>query len=109
MQTLSEDELLKATKGKSVEDLEKGVFKEKQVTGLTEAEYLVWQMECHKRTGKHLDESACTWLAESERPVSGRVPNANWLTDDDQLVFYSFATSDQNGSLGCRLAGSFLL
>ena len=107
VQTLGEDELLKATKGKSIKDLEKGV------TGLTEAEYLVWQKEYNKETGQHLDdwnkENVWTWLAGSERPVSGRVPVAYWFTDDDQVGFSSHATTNQVEYFGCRLAGSFKL
>ena len=111
VQTLGEDEIFRETKGKSAEDLEEGVFKEKQVTGFTESEYLVYQREYHKRTGKHLDdwqkENCWTWLPGSERPVCGRVPFALWDTDYDRVAFNSNAPASHYEDLGCRLVGSF--
>ncbi|MDP3013031.1 MAG: hypothetical protein Q8M92_02230, partial [Candidatus Subteraquimicrobiales bacterium] len=110
VQTLGEDELFKQTIGQSVEDLEAGIFKDNQAGGLTESEYLVYQREYYKRTGKHLDdwkkEQTLTWLPESGRPVSGCVPYASWDTDYGQMVFHSSATTYQHGDLGCRLVGS---
>ena len=111
VQTLGEDEIFRETKGKSAKDLEEEVFKEKQVTGFTESEYLVYQREYHKRTAKHLDdchkENCLTWLPGSERPVSGRLPSASWNADDVQLEFSSVAPALHSVHLGCRLVGSF--
>ncbi|MBM2818250.1 MAG: 5 protein, partial [Parcubacteria group bacterium] len=66
-----------------------------------------YQREYHKRTGKHLDEDGWTWLPESTRPVSRRVPYGLWGPGSERLSFYSFTRDLRYDGLGCRLAGSF--
>ncbi|MBM2818246.1 MAG: 5 protein, partial [Parcubacteria group bacterium] len=72
VQNLKDDPVFNSTLKKSIEDLEKDELT--KYTGLSESSYLVYQREYHKRTGKHLDEDGWTWLPESTRPVSRRVP-----------------------------------
>ena len=107
VQNLKNDPLFKQTLNQSVNQLTDGLFTEKQVHGLSESEYLIYQKEYFKRIGKHLDEVGWTWLPESIRPLSGRVPSAGWYPGGSQLLFYSLTRGYQHGSLGCRLAGSF--
>jgi len=106
IQNLEEDELHNATKGKSINDLESGVFEEKKVRGLDPATYLIYQREYYKEIGNHLDEKDWTWLPEVGRPASGRVPFVDWLPSNTQLNFISDIPSDRSDYLGCRLAGS---
>src|SRR3989339_397942 len=106
-----DDEKLKKTLGKSIDDLEEkgGLFETWGVSGLTEAEYLIFQRRYFEETNKHLDETRWTWLAASRRPRSGRVPGGSWDTDLERLDFHSDAADHRSASQGCRLAGSFLL
>ena len=108
---MTDDEKLKATMGKSIDDLEAkdGLFEEYGVGGMTEAEYLIFQRIYFEETKNHLDEIQWTWLAASRRPRSGRVPDGFWFTGFEGLNFFSDATDDRCGNRGCRLAGSFLL
>ncbi len=69
--------------------------------------YLIYQKEYFKRTGKHLDEQGATWFPESTRPLSGRVPGGGWYPGGGQLNFDSLTRDYRNDFLGCRLAGSF--
>jgi hypothetical protein len=104
VQELDEDALLKKTIDKSIDQLDADEELNK-FSGLTESEYLVYELEYFKRTGKHLDNNYYTWLKESGRPLSGRVPLANWHAS--RLRFYFDVRGHHGGSLGCRLAGSF--
>jgi len=106
VQNLEDDELLKETLSKSVDALEAGIFKEKKVRGIDAATYLVMQREYFERTKKHLDEIGWTWLTENRRPVSGRVPVADWQPGSRRLAFDSTTPSYRHVSLGCRLASS---
>jgi len=109
VQNLRDDELLKKTLGKSVEDLENeetGIFAKEGVRGIDAATYLVMQREYFKRTKKHLDEIGWTWLTENRRPVSGRVPYARWLPVYRWLEFHSHTPGPHAEGLGCRLASS---
>jgi len=108
---LTDDEKLKKTLGKSIDDLEEkgGLFETLGVSGLTEAEYLIFQRVYFQETGKHLDEQLWTWLAASRRPRSGRVPVGYWSTDHERLNFRSCTADHRHDLQGCRLAGSFLL
>jgi len=114
---LTDDEKLKATVGKSIDDLEAkgGMFEKYGVGGMTEAEYLIFQRVYFQETGKHLDEQLWTWLAASRRPAcaggprSGRVPFGDWYPDYERLHFNSYDPGHQHDARGCRLAGSFLL
>jgi len=108
---MTDDEKLKATVGKSIDDLEAkdGMFEKYGVGGMTEAEYLIFQRIYFEETKKHLDETRWTCLAASRRPRSGRVPDGNWNTDGEGLSFDSKTTDSRDASQGCRLAGSFLL
>jgi hypothetical protein len=106
VQNLADDALFKSTKGLSVDQLDTDFLpKHPGLTGLAESEYLILQRDYFKRTEKHLDASGYTWLPESTRPSSGRVPYGYW--DDSELVFGSDARDVQDDYLGCRLAGSF--
>ena len=122
---LNEDELHKKTLGASVvQDLKKPdepylegkgglletIQKEYEVaelSGLTESEYLVYQLDYFKRTGQHLDKIGWTWLSASRRPASGRAPYVGWGSGDDRLGFCSFSLVFRGGNPGCRLASSF--
>ena len=108
---ITDDEKLKETLGKSIDDLEEkgGLFETWGVSGLTEAEYLIFQRRYFEETKKHLDETLWTWLAASRRPRSGRVPVGGWDADTESLFFSSFTADYRVVFQGCRLAGSFLL
>ncbi|OGF34138.1 hypothetical protein A2482_00015 [Candidatus Falkowbacteria bacterium RIFOXYC2_FULL_48_21] len=111
VQEVTEDEKLKLTMGRSIDDLEAkgGIFETLGVGGMTEAEYLIFQRVYYKETGKHLDVKLYTWFAASSRPRSGRVPCGDWDPGDQRLHFHSNDPDYQNDFRGCRLAGSFLL
>jgi len=105
IQNLEDDPILNQTLNKSMKELKEDELK--TFTGLSESAYLVYQREYFERTGKHLDEKGWTWLPESFRPLSGRVPSAGWLPVGGRLRFYFYAPGRRYGFLGCRLAGSF--
>ncbi len=111
LQELEEDELCKSTVGKSLDDLKLpgGIFKKYSVYGLSESEYLVYQREYYRRTGKHLDCNGWTWLPGSVRPFFGlRIPRVGWAPfDSNRLSFVSEASGSNFWRLGCRLACSF--
>lgn len=105
IQNLGDDPLFKATKDKSIEELEKDELT--KFTGLSESAYLIYQREYFNHTGKHLDERGWTCLPESTRPLSGRVTSACWGPGHGRLTFYSDDRGGRHDELGCRLAGSF--
>ena len=109
VKALEDDKLFKQTINQSIEDLEKqgGLFQANGVEGLTESEYLILQREYYKQKKQHLDEKHYTWLSASSRPLSGRVPHADWLPGGQYLDVYSFSHSYRDVFLGCRLVGSF--
>src|SRR3989339_453185 len=108
---MTEDEKLKETIGKSINDLkaEGGMFEKYGVGGMTEAEYLIFQRIYFEEKTEHLDETRWTWLASRRRSRSGCVPCGHWSPGSGGLDFFSFGPAHQSGNQGCRLAGSFLL
>lgn len=105
VQNLEDDPLFKETLNQSIDDLNANHLE--RFSGFSESVYLVYQREYFERTGKHLDKKGYTWLPESSRPLSSRVPGARWIPGYGGLRFNSYTPDYRLGHLGCRLAGVF--
>jgi len=102
------------TRNKTPEKLRQE-FQKKQETGLTLAEYLIFQRDHTQRhieeDKPHPDTQYVTWLLDSELDKQssgpGRVLRADWLPDYRRVRVSSYPASDSHSSIGARSSAIF--
>jgi len=102
------------TVNKSPQELRE-IFKQKQQTGLTLEEYLIFQRDYtqrHKQEDKpHPDTEYWTWLLDSELDKDssgpGHVLSADWASDDRQVLVDSGPAGSSFSSIGARSSAIF--
>jgi len=104
----------KETLNKSPQQLRE-IFKQKQQTGLTLEEYLIFQRDYTQRHEKednpHPDTKKVTWLLDSELDKDsggpGHVLDAGWLSGGRLVLVNSHPADGSNSDIGARSSAIF--
>ena len=121
VQNLEDDKILKATKGKSPDQIDKYIEQiNKQhntdIQGISLKDYLIIQREFTETINtdkniqdksRHMDEQGWSWCLKSRFKKSGRVVDASWFPGDRQLLVNADDSSYSYSIHGSRLSRSF--
>lgn len=95
------------TKNKTADEMRE-ILKQKNETGLTLAEYLIFQRDYTQRNQEHPEHQGATWLLDSEM-APFNVLKSYWHPDYRQIDVHSYPSGSQGSNHGCRSSAVLLI